>query len=301
MDFVGPEGIEPTTHGFSVHTKSEYLLRKKPSTQQDYTSRIDAVIIPKLGKIPAQELTPPLIRKTLTEIGKDKPVHANRVQSILSIIYEHGISQGYVEFNPVKGIKKYKEEIDEHQYNHDEIKLIWKAIELEGEPNKSLMKLLLLTGQRLGETSRMKWSDLNGDEWIIPSAETKSGRSHIVPLGPMARGVINSMKMISGSSDFVFESQATPGQPIQYLQKTKKRIAAKSNVSNFKIHHLRRIVATEMIKAKIDVTHVGRVLNHSQLAMSNTVTAKHYIKHEYKEEKREALLKWEEILVRIIS
>src|SRR5690606_8927561 len=72
--------------------RSEYLPRKKQSTQQDYISRIENVIIPKFGKYRVGELKPLEIRNVLSTIGKSQPVHANRVQSILSVIFEHAIS-----------------------------------------------------------------------------------------------------------------------------------------------------------------------------------------------------------------
>jgi integrase len=279
--------------------QNEYLPFKKASTQQDYSSRIKSVILPRFGKYEIDELTTPDIIKVLQTLGKTKPVHANRVHAILSVIFEYAVSRGDAKFNPVKGIKKFTEEVDEYEYSHADIQAIWDAIQLEGQPNKSLLQILLYTGQRLGETSRMKWSDINDGVWTIPASETKSSRTHIIPLTESIIEVLNDLKPITGSSKYVFESQLTSGQPIQYLQKTKSRIAKITGIPGFKIHHLRRIVATELIKANVDVTHVGRLLNHSQLSMANTVTIKHYVKHEYKQEKLNALQTWEAILNKI--
>jgi integrase len=57
------------------------------------------------------------------------------------------------------------------------------------------MKLALITGQRIGEVTRIARHDLqlDGDApvWVIPSAKTRNGEGHRVPLSRLARSLIH--------------------------------------------------------------------------------------------------------------
>jgi hypothetical protein len=60
---------------------------------------------------------------------------------------------------------------------------------------------------------------------------------------------------------------------------------------------LRRTVATRLAGLGFDDTTIGRFLNHARY----TVTAKHYNKHLYLEEKRRALDSWDRELTAILT
>ena len=83
---------------------------------------------------------------------------------------------------------------------------IWMAISDEDETTEGFLKMILITGQLKGETSLMKWSDVNIDDqiWHIPSAYTKKGKDHIVPLTDVALRILLRMKKINPESEFVF-------------------------------------------------------------------------------------------------
>ncbi len=60
---------------------------------------------------------------------------------------------------------------------------------------------------------------------------------------------------------------------------------------------LRRTVATRLAGLGFDDTTIGRVLNHARY----TVTSRHYIRHDYLEQVRQALDAWDKELRRVLD
>lgn len=132
------------------------------------------------------------------------PVAANRVRSTLSDLFGWAISEGIdgVESNPVLGTNKFEEQSRERVLTDDELRVIWKC---SGDDHYgTILKLLMLTGQRAEEIAGLRWSEIadvvlreeNLDgikrpefkvQAIELSAErTKNKRPHIVPMSQPA-------------------------------------------------------------------------------------------------------------------
>jgi integrase len=77
--------------------------------------------------------------------------------------------------------------------------------ELEGFPFAHCVKLMMLTGQRRGEVSGMRWSELDLDNafGVFQSARVKNATSHIVPLAPLAIDILKIDPTVS-KVDLVF-------------------------------------------------------------------------------------------------
>lgn len=286
-----------TISELSKEYEDRHFLKLKKTTQDDYRRRINNVIVPALGDIYVKDLDRITIIDFLEEIafehGKDgAPIQSNRVRAVLSSMYSFAVDKAICDFNPVQTVKPIGEEKSRNRvYSEKEIKLLWEHFCFETEPFSSVFKMLLITGQRLRETRRMKWKHLKNDIWIIPEEETKASRTHFVPLSTLALKILEERKEISGDSDFVFESPVNPGEPIYWLQNAAARIRRASKIDDFRIHDLRRTVASFMAEQGVSRTVLGKILNHKGLSGDSSVTAI-YDRHEYMDEKKEALDSW---------
>jgi len=284
--------------------KAEYLPNKKESTQITYTSRINK-IVRKFGKVPIDELSGRDIKVWLRSVSKKHPTSANRLQAILSSMYSHATEpdQGYTTNHPLKGMKKISEERQrEPDYSNDDIRSLWEAFEEQAEPLQSLLKMLLLTGQRLGETRRMKWADIDPDRgiWIIPKEETKGGRTHTVPLSKTIIDILENVHVLTGRSDYVFLSPMKENEPLAHFAGAVKRIRKHEGLEGFRIHDLRHIAITGMISLGIDMVHVGKTVAHKGLGKEYVITSR-YAHYEYLDEKKAALNKWANHLQAVIE
>ena len=76
--------------------------------------------------------------------------------------------------------------------NNAEIIALWRAADVERSEFGAPLKLLLLTGSRLNQVTGMHRAEISDDgaTWTIPSSRTKNKRTHVVPLPPLARTLI---------------------------------------------------------------------------------------------------------------
>lgn len=293
-----------TLKEYAERFESEYVARKlKPSTQRDYKSRLNRIKgFKKLANMPLIDIQREQIRSYLKTIAVDNPINANRIHSILSKLFNEAQEDQVIPENPIKGmVKVSKEHARDVRYGKDNIKEIWNALEQEHTSMKSLIRILLLTGQRLGETSRMKWVDIDLETkiWTIPKAETKSNRPHIVPLSETATEMLLQMREAYPESEYVFPGFSKTQKPWSDFKGVTKRIRKAVNLPEFRIHDLRHIVATGMIELGIEFIHVGKVLNHKSLAGENVITSK-YTNNEFTDQKRSALEIWSQYVMRLV-
>src|SRR5262245_44201189 len=70
----------------------------------------------------------------------------------------------------VKGMRRTDKKERDRVLDDDEIRAVWKAAEANGTYG-ALIRMLLLTAQRLDKVLSMKWEDINADDvWTIPTA-----------------------------------------------------------------------------------------------------------------------------------
>lgn len=283
--------------------KEDYVKQNlKSSTQKTYTSRLNK-IEKKFGRVSIEEVNRNDVKRYLKNLAESQPYNANRIQSILSKMYSFAIKEGYTQNHPIKKLEKFgKEKSREPYYNRNEIKNIWDAFETEDLVVQSVLKMLLICGQRLGETSRMKWSDIDTERalWIIPEVETKGGKSHVVPLSNLAIKVLEDIHSITGGKEFVFNSSKNDGNPLVHFDSVVKRIRKATGLNELKLHDLRHTVITGMISLGIDFVHVGKTVAHKGLGKEFIITNR-YAHYEYLEEKKRALQLWSTHLKGLVS
>lgn len=283
--------------------REQYINKElKSSTQKTYKSRLRK-IERRFKNHSIEEITRADVKRFLKEIAEKHPYSANRVQAIFSKMYSFAIKEEYTEHHPLKKLEKFGEEKErEPNYGSNEVRELWGAFEQEREPVQSLLKMLLICGQRLGETSRMKWKDIDTDNalWIIPKEETKGRKSHIVPLSDMASETLENLHQLTGNSEYVFRSPNKENAPFSHFAAVAKRIREKTRLPGFKIHDLRHTVITGMISIGVDFVHVGKTVAHKGLGKEYVITNR-YAHYEYVEEKRKALQRWSSHLQQVIT
>ena len=82
------------------------------------------------------------------------------------------------------------------------MRTIWHA--LHRNDFGTIVKLLMLTGQRAGEIAGLRWSEVDFERALIllPGQRTKNGRPHEIPLAETALGLLKSQPR-RGEREFV--------------------------------------------------------------------------------------------------
>jgi integrase len=169
-----------------------------------------------------------------------------------------------------------------------EIRIFWKSCDAVSEPFSQALKMLLITGCRLSEVSQMRRDELSedGSTWNIPGLRTKNHRPHVVPLPPLARSILATVKLVSG--DFMFTT--TGRSPISGWARVKARLDSEMSVPSWRLHDLRRTAATGMAEIGIAPHIVEAALNHVSGARAGVAGT--YNRAAYSQEKRAALERW---------
>jgi integrase len=225
-------------------------------------------------------------------LGRGTPIAANRVYSLIRGFFNWCLEQEIIEASPCTGLKAPagKEGSRDRVLNDDELHRVWSAAEKMGEPYSSIVRLLILTGQRSGEVLGMQWEelDLNGRLWTLPRERVKNDRRHEVPLPAQAIAILESVPRISARYVFSFNAETA----VKGYGKNKDRLDALSGVSDWVVHDLRRTVASGMARLGVNLPVIEKVLNHVGGSFAGIVGV--HQRHEFANEKRPALEKWAE-------
>jgi integrase len=168
-----------------------------------------------------------------------------------------------------------------------EIVTFWRAADAERVEFGAPLKLLLLTGNRLNEVTGMRRAELSDDgtTWTIPGGRTKNKRTHVVPLPPLARTLIED---VPTTGDFVFTTDGA--HPVVIGSKIKRRLDTAMQVPPWRIHDLRRTAATGMADLQIAPHIIEAALNHISGAKAGVAGV--YNRAAYAPEKKAALERW---------
>ena len=144
----------------------------------------------------------------------------------------------------------------------------------------------------------LHWREIDKDQmlWRIPADRMKNREDHSVPITPMMWEFLSSTPNQRG---FIFESTREPNQPVSGFSKAVKRWKDEAKFDEWRLHDLRRTVATNMGKIGIAPHIIEAVIGHRSGTISGI--ARVYNRHRYEVEKLDALEKWNEHLLSVAA
>lgn len=291
--------LNPKVEDFADIFIEDYLKANDRRTWKEYSRILKKDVFPKIGKLPMCDVTKQDIKRVLRRFENEKKWYArNRTLAVLSKMFNYALEEDVINFPPTFGIKKI-ETMDgrDRVLSDEEIKLLWNALEADDKPISMLIKFLIITGQRTGETRQMLFAEIDNDGiWTIPREKTKNKRVHLVPLSSMAVEIIQHMKKIK-KNDYVFPGRITDrclsvNATTNYFSQTIKEF----NWERTTVHDLRRTVRTRLSMLGVRKTVAEAILNHKQPKITAI-----YDRHDYIKEKTEALQKWSDSLNSILK
>jgi integrase len=150
----------------------------------------------------------------------------------------------------------------------------------------------------------MRWKDIDGEWWTIPSEFSKNKLSHRVPLSPQSLKIIEEVRAITEAQDeranrerseWVFPNPRNRSEHIREVQKLAQRVRRDAGVS-YRAHDFRRTAASMMAGMGVPRLVISKILNHVESGVTSV-----YDRHSYDREKQEALNAWGARLARIVG
>jgi len=219
------------------------------------------------------------------------------VYSYASVLFRWLLRREYIAGNPLENIDKPEAPAARDRVLSDaELKAVWVAAASLGAPLSAFYRLLIVTLQRRSEVAGMNWMELDraGAVWLIPAERTKTETAQLVPLSSLA---IDELDLLAGGSDWPKTGYVVSyGRgPLNSFSKAKRAIDGKlEGVAAWRVHDLRRTGATVLQRLGVRFEVTEAVLNH--VSGSKSGVAGIYQRHDWKEEKRDALVQYAKFL-----
>lgn len=255
---------------------------------------------PALGHTPMPEIGRTMLQPIIDAIPSHKRGTRRSVFAYASVLWGWALRRGYVESNVLASMEKPPAPAARERVLTDhEIALLWHATAASTPVWCAFFRLLVLTGQRRSEVSGMMWEELDRTSglWSIPPSRAKNGKAHLVPLSDKAMQEID--RMAGGGAwppqGYVLTTRQT--SPISGISKAKVSLDATLTRLNggevlgpWRLHDLRRTVATGLQRLGVRFEVTEAVLNHVSGAKGGVAGV--YQRHDWAEEKRSALDAW---------
>ena len=292
-----------------LHVKANELRSLK-----DIEGTFDRDLRPYFKGRSVRQITKQDCKDMRTAIGKRSRSAANKAHKWMNAALMWGIEHDGLETSPMFGLKKpFREEKRTRVLAEWEIALLWSVLPALAWQFAMLMRILILTGQRLREVAGIRWEeiDLGRREWIIPGSRTKNKLDHLVPIAPLFERLLmgiepdpkrrhgllltsNGRTPVSGFSKSKTETDELIAEALRE-DKWQERGVFQPWVR----HDARRTLSTMCGEMDVPIAHAEAVLNHVSGTLSGVAGT--YWLYKYAKEKRVALTKWEKRLEKVMK
>ena len=197
---------------------------KSPRHVDSVRRRMAADILPLLGARPIAEIEAPelvALANAIQERGARDI--AKRALETVGQVFRYGIAHGYAKRNPASEIRpsdilKSTPKTNYARIDAKELPTLLRRIEVyQGKQVTRLaIKLMALTFVRTSELIGAKWSefDLENARWDIPAERMKMRTPHIVPLARQTLEMLEMLRELTGSNQWLFPGDLNAAQPM---------------------------------------------------------------------------------------
>lgn len=329
---IDPREVEKEKHVEKEKKKTEVEAAKKYTLKallETYTDHLDAQgksksaaharsIVnvhllksdPALAERPATSITSHDIAALIRQVReKGKQRAPGILRSILSAAYNCGrrapfdteLSSTFIKFNivnnPVNVIPTIPINAGNRTLSKDELKKYMAAL-ADTEVDMAMKLALFSGGQRMAELLRAEIADWNEETETLrlldPKGKRRTPREHFLPLGPVASSIVNELVKQAKQKETTLIFPSIQDYTIGPRASEISRIIKSEP---FDMRDIRRTCETMLASLGVSRDIRAQLLSHG----ISGVQAQHYDRHDYLNEKRATLIKWERYLAQIAN
>lgn len=203
-------------------------------SSRDDARRIERHLKPAFGSLKAVDVQRKDVADLHRRIGKDAPYEANRVLSLLSVIFNKAekwdiVPEGRANPAALGRGSRFKEKTRDRVVTHDEREPLRRAINnCKDKQARDIFMLAWLMGRRYGEIMGLRWGDYDRQGRTVRFRDTKVGEDQVVPVGSDAASILDRIRE-SRRDEAVAQLQAPKDAPVfpQKRNPTKPRACVK--------------------------------------------------------------------------
>jgi integrase len=273
-----------------------YLARdgSKLRTAGRRGATLERLVYPTLGDRPIDEIARPDLVHLLDGIEDERgPAMANQVLAIVrKIMNWHALRSNTFCTPIVPGMAREQQGERTRVLTDEELQRVWTTAESYPGPWGQFIRFLLLTASRRSEAAEMKWPEVEGGLWVIPSERYKTGAQVTLPLSGRALFELAALPRFA-NSDYVFTVSGR--NPLVGFSSFKLKFDVASGVRDWTIHDLRRTARSLFSRAGVSPDVAERCLGHVIGGVRGT-----YDRHRYLEEMKHAFEALASLIDRIV-
>jgi integrase len=271
-------------------------------------SRIEKDIRPAIGKLAIEDVKPAHIDRLLqTIVQRGAPTIANDVLRWLRRIFAFGIKRHILTVNPAAAFDLNdaggQEKPRDRALSREELVSLFAAMRAAkgfSRENELTVKLLLLLAVRKQELTGARWEefDLDGAVWHLPAERTKTSAALDIPLPVPAVDCLRELHRLACGSAYVLPARKAQARMLPHIAESTISAALGKvrphmpGSAAFTTHDLRRTARTHLAALGVDAHIAERCLNHRLKGVEGI-----YNRHDYFEERQDALNRWAKFLV----
>lgn len=274
-------------------------------------SRIERDIKPNIGHLRLLEVRPSHIDAMLKAIvERGAPTMATDVLRWVKRMFDYAVKRELVLGNPASAFDPSdaggKEEARQRWLTQGEIAQLIRAMRAAkgwAHENGIVVKLLLMLGNRKSELIQAPISefDLDNAVWYLPAQRTKTGAPIDIPLPRQAVQLLRELVRLAGQSAWLLPARKMQSRMLPHIDVNTVNAAMAKNLrplmvgcESFTLHDLRRTMRTHLEALGVAPHVAERCLNHKIRGVVGV-----YNRHDYFEERRDALQRWADLLDRL--
>lgn len=213
------------------------------------------------------------------------------IRTMLNWCVRHGL----LDTSPVPSLR-FSPQSRSRILSDEELKVVWRRADEVGYPYGVLIKLLILTGQRRGEIVGLRRSWISKDTITFPVGFCKNKREHVIPLGAMARSIVDG---IPSDGELLFPARGRTDTTFSGWSKAKAQFDEPLGIAPYTLHDLRRTYSSLMAALGTPIHVTEKLLNHVSGTLSGVAGV--YNRYSYATEMRSAIEAYETRFLALIS
>lgn len=237
----------------------EVAPSKSAKTQKEYT-RLGTRLKSILAEFQPRQIKPHHVAKIVDHEAKTAPTQANRMLSLLSVIFAKAVRWNIVDSNPCRdvdgiSVKKRNRYITDAEFA---------AVKAKANPSIAcIMDFCYLTGQRISDVLKVRLSDITSEG--VYFEQGKTGKKLMVGMGPELAEVIEQAKSLHNKVRGMTLFHGRGGKQYTYFGVSAmfRRACQSAGVADFHLHDIRAKALTDLDRQGGDAQTLGGHGNRS--------------------------------------
>jgi len=264
---------------------AEGVSHKKASTLRSDRGRITIHLKPLLGTKRADAITRADIERLQVEVATGRTAApeatkrpagsspaggkgvAAQCVALASTILQFAVDRRLRPDNPARGVKKAPVRKMQQFLSADELGRLGDALAKEPSPYAAAaIKLLALTGCRLGEVLALHWREVDLERQLLNLRDSKTGEK-VIYLSPAAAQILADLPRIIGNPFVIAGTRAGGG--LGGIDKIWSRVRNHAGLKDVRLPDLRHTFASVGVSSGHGLPIVGRLLGHTQASTTH--------------------------------